>query len=237
MTLSTIREGLESAGLALEGGDPSPVCDECRLVSVRWYRDLCDTCKAIRVQESRRLRMSDALRTMPESFHSWAEVTAKADRRIVEALRGWERSKGNLVLLGPTGVGKTTAVCARVRGIIDTAIRGKVDPEAIAFAAGIRWIDAPTLSRATRQYALGRGEPPDVTESICATLLVLDELGYEQSRDRAIADVIEQRYNRQLLTISTSGRTRAEMVTQYGDAVFRKLIAGGSVIDCHGGVI
>lgn len=235
MTLSTIREGLESANVAIEGGDTSPVCDECRLVPVRWYRDLCDTCKAIRVQESRRLRMSDALRTMPEAFHSWAEVAAKADKRIVEALRAWTRPGGNLVLLGPSGVGKTTAVCARVRGIIDSAIRGAKDPESFAWATGIRWVDAPALAKASRNHALGRGDAPEIATAVGATLLVLDELGYEQARDRTIADVIEQRYNRQLLTISTSGRTRAEMVQQYGDAVFRKLIATGVIVDCHGG--
>jgi DNA replication protein DnaC len=236
MTLSTIREGVFEALGALEDGDPSPVCDLCRLVPVRWYRDLCETCKAIRIQESRRLRMSDALRTMPEAFHSWAEVASKADRRIVDALRSWTRSGGNLVLLGPSGVGKTTAVCARVRGIIDSAIRGVRDPESFAWAEGIRWVEAPALAKASRNHALGRGDAPEIGVAINATLLVLDELGYEQARDRTIADVIEQRYNRQLLTISTSGRTRAEMAQQYGDAVFRKLIATGQVIDCHGGV-
>jgi len=239
---SSLRDCLAEAMVSLDASEPGePVCDECRVVPVRWYRDLCPSCHEARVERDRRLTMSEALRTLPESYHTWAEVKTHADARIVKGLAEWTRSSGSLLVIGPTGIGKTTAVCARVRAMIEATIRRvhppmlPIDASTVRFCAGIRWTDARALVRASIEWKWGHGSAPEVEQAERATLLVLDELGYELSRTDAIHKLIEDRYKLQRLTITTSGLTWQELEKRYGDAVARKLHGGssGTVIDCH----
>lgn len=73
-------------------------------------------------------------------------------------------------------------------------------------------------------------------ESCAATLLVLDEVGYlDTMRDTAVSELIDVRYRAaDRRTIVTSGLTVAGLSERYGDAIARRILDLGRVVDCHG---
>ncbi len=92
----------------------------------------------------------------------------------------------------------------------------------------MRWAHAAMLSTARKRHRLGRDEAPIIDEACTASILVLDDLGWERDGDNtAIGDVLNQRYESELPTIITSGLTQDELLEHYGDAVFRKAFDAG----------
>lgn len=204
---------------------------------VERFRELCPDCKDRRRAEDRRLLLSSAHRSFPEMpWARWNGLadTGKIDPRVLSSVGHWMRSKGNLVLCGPSGCGKTTACVARARKILDQAERG-ADRDTFEWATGIRFATAGDLAKARRQWPLGDGEPPELEDAARATLLVLDDLGYEPQADPAIPELIDLRYRRGRLTITTTGLTTAELGKRYGEATVRKLIASGEALELFGG--
>lgn len=211
-----------------------PLCD-CG-APVRRHRELCADCLLRQRRADRSLLLAHARASLPTM--PWARCGGgwepTADPQILDAVAHWTREKGNLVLLGRTGCGKTTAVVARIRGMLDRAER-ELDAQAFRWAAGIRFAVAADLALSRKRWSLGNGEAPEVEDAMRATLLVLDELGFEPQWDTAIPEVVDLRYRRGLLTIATSGCTSEKLSARYGEATVRKLVAGGRQIDAFGG--
>lgn len=211
-------------------GETTPTC-VCG-AAVRFYRDVCPECQAAQRTADRRLRLGEAYRSLaglPWAFWSGSWVKT-SHPTIVAELGQWTRAKGNLVLSGPSGCGKTTGAVARARVILDNAIK-QADPETFRFACGIRFASALDLATARKQWQLGNGEPPEIEEAIDASLLILDELGFEPQADTAIPELADLRYRKNRLTITTSGLSEAELVSRYGEATIRKLIAQGRILE------
>lgn len=209
------------------------------------FHAYCWEARERRIAERRervRERTERALRNTPSV--PWTDPTdAEFASRCVATLKSFAQKHnpkihGGAILLGPSGAGKTLAALALLHRLVRDAQR-TATTEAVSWVEQMRWTTAHTLARARRQYGLGDGEAPDVEKAMWATVLFIDELGFEKndaSTDFVIFEILDYRYSHRKPTIVTSGLTRPEFVARYGDAFVRR-IAGdgvGSLIDTHG---
>jgi DNA replication protein DnaC len=179
-------------------------------------------------------------------WRDWATLEKLAthpaiDARLLEAARTWDSATGSLVLIGPTGAGKSACAHALARRLIAhgfaTALAREDywrHSEELDVARGMRWYAASKLALARKQAKLGSGEAYAVGDAIEATILFIDELGYEQViGDGVIFDIVNSRYEAGRPTIVTSGRTEGELVDRYGAAFMRRLREPGQLVDVH----
>ena len=228
------HEACATCGDRYQGaGDDCPPCSRKKL-------------DAMMLEEQRSVISSEigfARETLPP-WQDWAtfaklEKHPAMHRRIFEAARDWRHDAGSLVLIGPTGVGKSACAHAIAQRILAAAMATPLGVDwdkqiARRVASGMRWVGGSKLALARKQSRLGDGEAYEVKEAIDATLLIVEELGYEQVvGDGVIFDVINARYERKRHTIVTSGRSEAELVERYGAALMRRLREPGTVVDCH----
>lgn len=214
--------------LEVQATEQAPTCI-CG-APVRHYRDVCPQCRENQRAADRHLLLSASSRSLPAMpWAVWGGAWAsRCNGHVVSLLGHWTREKGNLVLCGPSGSGKTTATVARTRAIL-SAVERRGTPDDFRFACGIRFATAVDLATARRQHPLGAGEPFELEEAFEATLLILDELGFEPQADTAIPELADIRYRKGKLTITTTGLRPEEMVSRYGEATVRKLVANGKL--------
>jgi len=156
------------------------------------------------------------------------------DASLQGAVNWWNWERGSLIMLGPTGCGKSTAAGLIVRRLLDEACRaGGWDWQR---ACSTWWYSATALELARRHHPIGRGEAPEVTRACTGKLLVLDDLGWSPNDVQVVAYVLHERMERQLSTIVTSSLTKADLTARYGDAVIRRLLESGrrlpKVVEC-----
>lgn len=144
-----------------------------------------------------------------------AAVRSKKFRAVAER---YDLARGNLLLLGTSGAGKTVTVARALRRLIRAATSSSDR------VLGVRWVAAVQLSRARRFHRLGEGDAPEIVEAVGAPLLVLDELGLWPD-DGVILEVLDQRYLRGRVTLSTSGARLDELRSHFGDGCVRRLMA------------
>jgi DNA replication protein DnaC len=179
--------------------------------------------------------------------------TAQERLRVLHttARRAIERWDGtnNLLLLGPTGCGKTTGAVHVVLAILSKWIdadcptdqpsplphpRKVTGEHALLYeivAADRFWTQATEIERARRQHALGSGEAPFLRGTQAVDLLVVDDLGQEETRgDTALMDVVNERYNNSKPTIITSGLRPEELTARYGSAFVGRLNQRGGAL-------
>lgn len=148
-----------------------------------------------------------------------------SDPRLFEVATTWEWGSLSYLLAGPTGLGKTTAAAFLVRRLVAKSARaGGFDWE---LAKRIRWAKANELSRARQTHPFNQGEPPKVLDAMNASLLVLDDLGWD-SETPVIRDVLNHRYEAvRAPTIVTTGHAPEDVLARYGDAVTRQMFEAG----------
>jgi DNA replication protein DnaC len=206
--------------------------------------DYCDDCAQKQRHEFRYNLLRTARLTLPD--WSWCRFGdpkfQKCTKKIQDAVAAadeWRPKLGSLVLLGPTGVGKTITGVAFAHKILERALSLDVPPEFVRLAKGLRFMVGRDLANARRLHHLGEGEAPAILEAQEATLLVLDEIGYEATRgmdgtpDTAIFDVLDARYRAARPVVVTSGLTKAKFSARYGAALMRRLEEVGQIIDLH----
>lgn len=152
--------------------------------------------------------------------------------KLRSAVTQWKRERGSLVLLGPSGAGKTIAMVALARRLLDETVRS--GGRRWAFARRMLFTTGAALSRARIEHGLGIGEAPLVARAIGCSLLLLDELGYLDS-GTVVAEIICARDYDNRPAIVTSGLTRDQLDEKYGLATVRKLCERGRVVDLHRG--
>jgi hypothetical protein len=156
------------------------------------------------------------------------------DVRLRQASLAWSWGSGGLLFIGRTGAGKSSAAAWLFRRLL--RVGWQQGGDAWARVGALRWFSAEDLVRARLEHALGRGEAPEIEQAERATLLFLDELGWERDPS-VVSGVMQKRYERQLPTVTTSGRTAAELTAMYGAAVVRRMNDTGgpgslTVVDC-----
>lgn len=151
---------------------------------------------------------------------------------MIAAARGWRAAAGNLVLLGATGIGKTSTMVALGYQILDYARDYDLPDDALRVAAGLRFVNAIDLGYARRNWPLGQGDPPMLLEAREATVLLLDELGREPAWDSTMFELFDYRYRKGRPTVCTSRLSENEMESpeRYGVDGARRILETGKVV-------
>jgi hypothetical protein len=148
----------------------------------------------------------------------------------------WHPRSGNLLLLGPTGIGKTRAAVALAVRLLSQGARD--GGERWRLVRSMVWTWVPTLELQRRQHPLGHGEAPEVLAAKEASLLFLDDFGVGAHRE-AVPDVLNARLEAGLPTVATSGFDQGELEARYTPMAIRRLLErggqGGIVVDAFGG--
>lgn len=152
--------------------------------------------------------------------------------RLADAAASW-RPLQSLLLLGPTGAGKTSAMGWIFRKLVALGVRDGGDAWHRSHA--MRWLAAVDLERARREHPLGKGDAPEIVQAQHASILFLDDAGWDKD-PKAVSEIFNVRYESQRITVCTSGLTLAGFEQHYGAAVARRMTeAGGKarVISLH----
>jgi hypothetical protein len=214
-----------TCGVVLEG--QALICEACR------RQQALDAQRAAREQavaswraKIERYGSLPCLPTFPGKVHG---------RKLQATVQRYQLDR-SLVLMGPTGCGKTSAVMATLRRIaadeVPRVLASKPGTEPSALLErlrGLAWIDGFALAKARRETPLGRGEAELVALAFEAPILVLDEVGFEPLNE-VVFEVADRRYREGAITIVTSGQTPAGFAARYGDACWRRLSEQAAVI-------
>lgn len=213
---------------------PTITCETCALASQRrrWLGEL----------HERWTTCATALPSWPWARWDHAAWATRVDPRIVGAIEGTDGTT-SLVLLGPTGAGKTSSLVAqlhRLRAGAEAAVaartelhRGSPDDQPPCPLVDYAWTTEAQLVAARRGHRLGAGEAPLVERAMSAPLLVLDEI--TGSAPALVMEIADARYAAQLPTWSTAGMPARQLATRVGAACLRRLVEGGRVVDLHDG--
>ncbi len=238
------RMSIDPDYLAKAAARPNP-CATCsrnmKDPAVGIYRNgdvdmnICPRCYEQEMLEAKADAAAESMREMPPHYR-WATSDAAELAERIKPTSALERLRsalsGSLGLLGPAGVGKTSGAVmnAHLRTLRQDG-RQQEDVYFLRFRLWhARFVTSMCLARARSQHKLGAGEAGEVEEAVGARLLVLDELGAEQGRDSATAEVIHRRHEADLPTIWTSPFTREELKAKYGDGIVRRLWEGATII-------
>lgn len=171
----------------------------------------------------------------------YAEATAKAAATAPpELLRivthaAWTRDTGSALIIGPTDFGKTRMLAAIGHRVLDYAVKvGWSQPDMMRFAQGVRYISALDIGEARAQTRWQ--EPECIREAKSATLLLLDEVGWEDARfdPNAIRNILRARFDPVWKpTIVASGMTYKELEKRYGEPTVRMVTCKGVLLDMH----
>lgn len=178
-----------------------------------------------------------------------ASNTRPEVRATVERLARWNPlgSEWRLVL-GPTGVGKTWGVIARLAAA-RRYLEGLVGE--LPRLPWVVWTREQDVVEAARKHKLGAGDAPLLEalrgrerfdrrgvpfcdDRTSADLAIIDEAGYCGDSE-ALRRVLDVRYGAKRATVVTTGLTLKEFgsAEHYGGAVLRRLIEGQLIVDLH----
>lgn len=155
--------------------------------------------------------------SIPKRYTSELKKPIKLDARLQQFATGWAGDCG-VLLCGPTTIGKSLSAAMALSRVS----AGNASDWAL-------WVRADELSRVLAT----RDNIAEVEKLKSALILVVDELGYEQWPALAL-EVLGVRYDRELVTVVTSGLKLDVLVKRYSDSVIRKItdIGNGCIIDC-----
>lgn len=195
-------------------------------------------------KDLRKLRLdrmcAGVLATIPKRF-AWA---AYSNRHMSTRMDGWiaenpgrddpvewsreaitklviRREVQNIVLQGPTGVGKTAIACAMARGVV----LGLPN-------VGCRMMFVSSLDLATCRREAKWGERPKLLDrAIRSSLLVYDDLFQEKTGFDVATEIIFARENLNLPTVYTTFATQQEIADRYGGGAMRRIFALSAVYE------
>lgn len=193
-------------------------------------KDMIDRIRAAQA-EGRAVLQSDPVDVDPDLREALARYRGGkiADERLQGWLRSWTWEGGGSVLIGPSGIGKTTAAVHLAGRIIAEAYRQDTR-EARFLAESTRFVTSYDLARAWQ-----REHATKLERWRLARILIVDDLGWEDSHRSMLPEVIHDRYRRQYVTIATSGMTAPQLVEHYGFALTRRIAESsgeGALVDC-----
>lgn len=149
------------------------------------------------------------------------ELRGRVHGKILAAVDAWGWDSPNLLVIGPTGVGKTSGAAELVRRLVALGVGGGGD--AFVRAQLIRWQSCRELSEVAREMRLGDGVPEPVLRCQNARLLVLDDIG-AQDHAPTLERILNARYERGWPTITTTGLRSRELTATFGEALVRRML-------------
>jgi DNA replication protein DnaC len=183
-----------------------------------------------RAADLRAVRSQLPARMLPPATLGDLAHWSSGNAAIRAARLAW-RPDRSLLLLGPTGVGKTSAAAWCFRAVLQRGAESPHEPEddrtALDRALGMVWAHVPTLERARREWPLGRGECPELRQAERASVLVLDEFGWHRDADW-LAVLLNARYERRAPVIVTSASSLAQLERDLPGSLLRRIRESGS---------
>lgn len=174
-------------------------------------------------------QLATARSSIPEVLR-WAtfdapELTQRV--RVRNAIRRLSEIEfqGVITIIGAAGLGKSSLAAAALRRVIDAATVDAAD-DVVRRARLARFVRCPELGEAAAHRGFGSPEPRIVRAARHATVLVLDDLGVENTSEASAAlvrEVIHARHARRAPLLVTSGFTLEELTTRYGSGIARRL--------------
>lgn len=165
-------------------------------------------------------------------------IKSKRLRSVVER---YDFSRGNLVLIGPAGLGKTVCTVALLHRLHDAAVdralsgspshsyRGDgADHDCIR---AMVYATAHDIVKARRESPLGDGEAKLVESCMNSRLLVIDELGFESLHDQVLFEILDFRNKQGGITWVTSGSSSEALKARYGSGFWRRLTERGVIVE------
>lgn len=142
---------------------------------------------------------------------------------LVAFAKTWTWGDGSVLLMGPTRVGKSSAMGYLYRRLLAASVRSA---ELWDQARWMRWFAAEELAGCRKAHRLGQGDPPELIQSCNSRLLFLDDAGWD-SDPLEVSVILADRYNACRPTIVSTGKTETELRAHYGAAVVARLLETG----------
>jgi DNA replication protein DnaC len=148
------------------------------------------------------------------------------NERLIGLATKWTPAAGSALILGPSGIGKTSAVVALIRRLMEVNrmvvrdVFGVYEYD-IGVLKRFVWTTGAEIANARDESRLG-DEPLVLHRAKSATLLAIDEVGSEPASNN-LMEVVDVRYAHHKPTIVTSGKTVEEFSKRYGDGLVRRL--------------
>jgi DNA replication protein DnaC len=197
--------------------------------------------KAARELERRLGRVAAALASIPERYR-WStfdapelpgRVPLPLAVRLARKLAPLTAPR-LVLLVGPTGAGKTTLGTAMFRWHLDGATAEGASDQARSWGAGAFWVAARSLAMARRQSPLGT-EPGLLVRAREASVLLVDDLGQEAPSDKDdVVALISDRQAEGRPTLVTFGFRLEDLASRYGAHFERRLVEDAGRIDLGG---
>jgi DNA replication protein DnaC len=223
------------AGAQTDGG---PRCAQCDGVAVRQVGRLCAECDEAERLSRRRAMLAAAWASVPPAFRGMDARQLVARTRMPDAVlaRATEAiARPRVVLVGASGVGKTSLACWMLREVLDAALSSPAD--LLRRARWARFVDAGRLCRAVREHPLGEGEAAMLSGAIGASICVLDDVGLElqlRMPSNPVVDVIRERHAAAKPTWVTTFLAPQAFENAYGSGTARRVFDGATVLSLDG---
>lgn len=180
------------------------------------------------LHQQRIARIDELLTTIPALYRdcaldpALARQRAKRPQAIQEAWGLWKKGALTISLMGQAGDGKSVIAAGFFGHFATKAKAGDRDAEAVI--ADACWFSALRLARARQVHGLGRGEPKEIKRAMSCSVLFLDELGQETTDPTgSLIDIIFQRVEDKKRTVLTTGLTKSQIMSRYGEGLWRRL--------------
>lgn len=165
---------------------------------------------------------------MPYAHFTNSAWRAKVHPKLLNVIELWD-GKQSMLVLGPTGVGKTSAVVARLHA--DQERLERQVGEGATLKHRFAYVTGPELSGCRRRAKIG-AEARLVEHACDAPICFIDEVGYEPQSEEVMF-VVDHRYRAGTPTIVISGLDRDAFVARYGGALARRVTEGGLFVDLY----
>ncbi len=155
------------------------------------------------------------------TIHENLSITPRENiRRIREAcfdfIRHFDKAYENLLLYGPTGVGKTFITHCIAKELLDTA-------HTVVYLTSLQLFDMLEKNKFQREDAYAANE--QISYMLDSDLLIIDDLGTELSNSFTISQLyyfIEERHRNQKSTIISTNLSFSDLRERYSERIFSR---------------
>jgi DNA replication protein DnaC len=212
-------------------------CPDCkRPQEGAWLCSECAEADKKRNREQRiRQSMVDLGRQLPERLMKFARTCEAREsvrsKKLLAVCDRYEVKNENLLLLGPSGVGKTLTMLITLHRLTNEVVASGTDDHPLCHAY---WTSGLAVARALREQRLGSA-CDEIDRARRCQLLFLDEVGQEMADPRWLLELLDPRYGSGGVTIVSSGLRRPELEARYGIGALRRFTAPfGWTLDLFG---
>lgn len=185
------------------------------------------------INRQKRLRVAELFHQamIPAAFTEWTLNTfasnSREKRRALEAARNYAEKvvRGNLILVGLTGVGKTGLAIGILRARLEQGVPSL-------------FVSVPDLLDKIRATFAGHGDYTSLMDTVkTLDFLVLDDLGAHYATEWArekLFQLLGYRHDWLLPTVITSDRPLAELESAIGRRTLARIVEHGKIVEVGG---